>query len=161
MDNEDNYYEGSYDSNEDYNNQNYDSNEDYYPKKNYSSGGKRNFDSSDDNYPRRNSFVSGAAGKGKKQKVNRCFGAENYEEVEPPGKGRDYTLSIAVPASILEETCLLDELRTYVVGQVARAANIFSVDEIVVYDDGCWRKSNSSFSRKKNDELIRKFYSDF
>lgn len=58
----------------------------------------------------------------------------------PKNGGRSYTVSMAVPASILEETCLKDELRTYVIGQLARAANIYSIDEIIVYDDGCWRK---------------------
>ncbi|KAG7174601.1 methyltransferase-like 1 [Homarus americanus] len=65
---------------------------------------------------------------------------DKFVDVPKPNKPRNYTISIAVPASILEETCIKDELRTYVVGQLARAANIYSVDEIVVYDDGCWRK---------------------
>ena len=29
------------------------------------------------------------------------------------------------------------ELRTYLVGQIARAAVIFNVDEIIVYDETC------------------------
>nr|XP_023017553.1 LOW QUALITY PROTEIN: putative methyltransferase C9orf114 homolog [Leptinotarsa decemlineata] len=44
------------------------------------------------------------------------------------------TLSIAVPGSILENAQSL-ELRTYLAGQIARAACIFQVDEIVVFDD--------------------------
>lgn len=78
----------------------------------------------------------------------------DFEEIPKPDKPRKYTISIAVPASILEETCVKDELRTYVVGQVARAANIFSVDEIVVYDDRCWRKTNSSGTSSVSRDLI-------
>ncbi|XP_068206764.1 putative methyltransferase C9orf114 [Palaemon carinicauda] len=59
-----------------------------------------------------------------------------YIKVKKPRQARKYTVSIAVPASILDETSIKDELRTYVVGQLARAAVIYSVDEIVVYDDG-------------------------
>ncbi|CAH1956092.1 unnamed protein product [Acanthoscelides obtectus] len=44
------------------------------------------------------------------------------------------TLSIAVPGSILENAQSL-ELRTYLAGQIARAACIFQADEIVIFDD--------------------------
>lgn len=44
------------------------------------------------------------------------------------------TLSIAVPGSILENAQTA-ELRTYLAGQIARAACIYNVDEIVVFDD--------------------------
>ncbi|PSN52378.1 putative methyltransferase [Blattella germanica] len=44
------------------------------------------------------------------------------------------TLSIAVPGSILENAQSA-ELRTYLAGQIARAAGVFKVDEIVVFDD--------------------------
>lgn len=44
------------------------------------------------------------------------------------------TISIAVPGSILENA-QSPELRTYLAGQIARAACIFQVDEIVVFDD--------------------------
>lgn len=44
------------------------------------------------------------------------------------------TISIAVPGSILENA-QSPELRSYVAGQIARAACIFRVDEVVVYDD--------------------------
>ena len=56
---------------------------------------------------------------------------------------RQYTISIAVPASILQQTCLLEKLKTYVVGQVSRAACIYNVDEIIVYNDNTWRSSNA------------------
>lgn len=44
------------------------------------------------------------------------------------------TLSIAVPGSILENA-QSQELRTYLAGQIARAACIFKVDEVIVFDD--------------------------
>jgi hypothetical protein len=47
---------------------------------------------------------------------------------------RDWTISIALPASILDNA-QSSELRTYLAGQIARAAVIFNVDEIVIYDE--------------------------
>lgn len=44
------------------------------------------------------------------------------------------TLSIAVPGSILENAQSA-ELRTYLAGQIARAACVFKVDEVIVFDD--------------------------
>ncbi|XP_026755355.2 putative methyltransferase C9orf114 [Galleria mellonella] len=44
------------------------------------------------------------------------------------------TISIAVPGSILENAQSA-ELRTYLAGQIARAACVFCVDEVIVYDD--------------------------
>ena len=55
-------------------------------------------------------------------------------------QGRDYTVGLAVAGSILDN-CQTQELRTYLAGQVARAAAIFNVDEIVVFND-----------KKKTDE---------
>lgn len=48
--------------------------------------------------------------------------------------GRQYTISIALPGSILDNAQSL-ELRTYLVGQIARAAVVFSIDEIIVFDE--------------------------
>merc|ERR1719402_2141622 len=44
------------------------------------------------------------------------------------------TLSIAIPGSLLSKVQSA-ELRTYVAGCVARAAAVFNVTEVVVYDD--------------------------
>ncbi|CAH0605854.1 unnamed protein product [Chrysodeixis includens] len=44
------------------------------------------------------------------------------------------TVSIAIPGSILENAQSA-ELRTYLAGQIARAACVFCVDEVIVYDD--------------------------
>ncbi|KAJ0408554.1 hypothetical protein ATCC90586_009575 [Pythium insidiosum] len=49
-------------------------------------------------------------------------------------KGRPYTLSIAIPGSIIDNA-QTKELKTYLAGQIARAAVIFQVDEIIVFDD--------------------------
>lgn len=44
------------------------------------------------------------------------------------------TVSIAVPGSILDNAQSPD-LRTYVAGQIARAACIYKIDEVIVFDD--------------------------
>uniref|UniRef100_A0A069DYS1 Uncharacterized protein n=1 Tax=Panstrongylus megistus TaxID=65343 RepID=A0A069DYS1_9HEMI len=56
------------------------------------------------------------------------------------------TISIALPGSILDSV-QCTELQTYVVGQIARAACIYNVDEIVVFDDTC-----SSIGEKTDEE---------
>jgi hypothetical protein len=43
-------------------------------------------------------------------------------------------LSVAVPGSILDNAQSF-ELRTYLAGQIARAAAIYKVDEIIVFND--------------------------
>ncbi|XP_017066502.1 putative methyltransferase C9orf114 homolog [Drosophila eugracilis] len=55
---------------------------------------------------------------------------------EAQSKNQPYpsTLSIAVPGSILENAQSA-ELRAYVAGQIARAACIFRVNEVIVFDD--------------------------
>ncbi|XP_063209496.1 uncharacterized protein LOC134523914 [Chroicocephalus ridibundus] len=59
--------------------------------------------------------------------------AEKQEE-QKEDKGRHYTLSVALPGSILNNAQSL-ELRTYLAGQIARACAIFCVDEIIVFDE--------------------------
>lgn len=64
------------------------------------------------------------------------------------------TVSIAVPGSILDNA-QSQELRTYLAGQIARAACIFKVDEVIVFDDyGLNTTSNSKRARleETNDE---------
>jgi hypothetical protein len=48
--------------------------------------------------------------------------------------GRDWTVSVALPGSIIANAQTA-ELKTYLAGQVARAAVVFNVDEIVVFTD--------------------------
>ncbi|CAI5504920.1 unnamed protein product [Closterium sp. Naga37s-1] len=55
-------------------------------------------------------------------------------EANEPAGGQRPTVSIAVPGSIIDNTQSL-ERATAVAGQIARAAVIFKVHEIVVYDD--------------------------
>ncbi|XP_026029154.1 putative methyltransferase C9orf114 homolog [Astatotilapia calliptera] len=61
--------------------------------------------------------------------------AEKAEtELSQSKKGRAYTVSLALPGSILDNA-QSPELRTYLAGQIARACVVFSVDEIVVFDE--------------------------
>lgn len=48
--------------------------------------------------------------------------------------GRSYTVSVAVAGSIIDNA-QSPPLKAYLAGQVARAAAIFEVDEVIVYDD--------------------------
>ena len=48
--------------------------------------------------------------------------------------GRHYTVSVAIPGSIVANA-QSRELRTYLMGQVARSLAIFNIDEVVVFDD--------------------------
>jgi hypothetical protein len=77
--------------------------------------------------------------------LNKQLDAEQAEEIEQQTsassyttsqniKGRSYTLSIALPASILRNA-QSKELRTYLAGQIGRAACIFNIDEIIVFND--------------------------
>lgn len=58
-------------------------------------------------------------------------------------RGRMQTVTIALPGSIIENA-QTKELKTYLAGQIARAAVIYQVDEIVVYDDHLGQKSSES-----------------
>lgn len=49
-------------------------------------------------------------------------------------RGRLYTVSIAIPGSVIDNT-QTTELATAVAGQIARTAAIFKIDEVVVIDD--------------------------
>ena len=49
-------------------------------------------------------------------------------------KGRSYSVSVALPGSILDNA-QSPELRSYLAGQIARALAVFNVDEVVVFDD--------------------------
>ena len=48
--------------------------------------------------------------------------------------GAPCTVSIALPGSIVDNAQSV-ELKTYLAGQIARAAVVFRVDEIVVFDE--------------------------
>ncbi|KAI0393761.1 DUF171-domain-containing protein [Xylariaceae sp. FL0594] len=51
-----------------------------------------------------------------------------------PLSGRQWTLSIALPGSVLS-TCRRDDQRTNLVSQIGRALAVFGVDEVVIFDD--------------------------
>jgi hypothetical protein len=57
-------------------------------------------------------------------------------------------LSIALPGSVLSN-CQTRELRTLLVGQIARAATIYHVDEIIVFDDKLGKK-NDNYNNNRN-----------
>ncbi|PVD28812.1 hypothetical protein C0Q70_11407 [Pomacea canaliculata] len=48
--------------------------------------------------------------------------------------GRNFTLSVALPGSILDNA-QSPELRTYLAGQIARAAVVFNIDEVIIFDE--------------------------
>lgn len=60
----------------------------------------------------------------------------NQSEDATPFGGRSWTVSIAVPSSIVDNA-QSPELRSYLVGQIARCLVIYNVDEVVVYDEHC------------------------
>ncbi|XP_073397132.1 putative methyltransferase C9orf114 homolog [Dendrobates tinctorius] len=59
---------------------------------------------------------------------------QQQEEEAWESHGRPYTVSVALPGSIMDNAQSL-ELRTYLAGQIARACAIFCVDEIVIFDE--------------------------
>jgi hypothetical protein len=81
--------------------------------------------------------------------VKRCKAAESSGNFDIR---KFSTLSIAVPGSILENA-QSQELRTYVAGQIARAASIYKVDEIIVYDDKGEITESEKKTLKVNDDL--------
>lgn len=76
------------------------------------------------------------------------------ESVPCRNKPRTTTLSIALPGSVMSN-CQTKELRTQLAGQIARAATIYHVDEIVVFDDKLSRDLKShhfgSFRKRHRD----------
>ncbi|KAI3429714.1 hypothetical protein D9Q98_005799 [Chlorella vulgaris] len=74
-----------------------------------------------------------AAANGSAKKQKHMHAAAEVPDA-PANSGRNYTVSIAVAASCIENAQNL-ELATLLAGQVARAAAIFNVDEVVVLDD--------------------------
>ncbi|KAF2488810.1 DUF171-domain-containing protein [Lophium mytilinum] len=52
-----------------------------------------------------------------------------------PKKGREHTLSIALPGSVISNAQTY-ELKISLAGTIARACAVFSVDEVIIFDDG-------------------------
>lgn len=60
---------------------------------------------------------------------------QEVEVIQTASQSKEFaTISIAVPGSVLENAQSM-ELRTYLAGQIARAACVFKVDEVIVFDD--------------------------
>ncbi|KAK2827542.1 hypothetical protein Q7C36_018468 [Tachysurus vachellii] len=59
---------------------------------------------------------------------------QQSQEEEEKTIGRLYTVSVALPGSVLDNA-QSPELRTYLAGQIARACAVFCVDEVVVFDE--------------------------
>ena len=59
---------------------------------------------------------------------------EKPSAVFRPRNARDWTLTMAIPGSILNNVARHD-MKTLLVGRIARTAAVWCVDEIVVYDD--------------------------
>ncbi|XP_054468383.1 putative methyltransferase C9orf114 homolog [Anoplopoma fimbria] len=68
-----------------------------------------------------------------KQKRKESAESAKHEQSQNE-KGRAYTVSVALPGSVLDNA-QSTELRTYLAGQIARACVVFCVDEIVVFDE--------------------------
>lgn len=66
--------------------------------------------------------------------ANSTSRVENISSKLNNSNGRKYTVAIALPGSILENA-QTPELRTYLAGQIARAAVVFNIDEIIIFDD--------------------------
>lgn len=70
----------------------------------------------------------------KKQQVNEEKKNEDESKEKQQKLKKLSTVSVAVPGSILENA-QSSELRTYLAGQIARAACIFQIDEVIIFDD--------------------------
>ena len=75
-------------------------------------------------------------GASKKRKLEgKGKGRSKSKKQSSSGKrGRKHTVSVALPGSIIANAQTA-ELKTYLCGQVARAAVIFNIDEIIVFSD--------------------------
>lgn len=69
----------------------------------------------------------------KKIESERTEDLSEEEQVEQ-SFGRKWTLSVAIPGSVVK-TAITPELQTVLVGQIARCLAIFQVDEVIVFED--------------------------
>uniref|UniRef100_A0AC35GIE5 Phosphatidylserine decarboxylase n=1 Tax=Panagrolaimus sp. PS1159 TaxID=55785 RepID=A0AC35GIE5_9BILA len=70
------------------------------------------------------------------------------EEIQNYNQRKGYTLSVAVPGSILNNA-QGPELKTYLAGQIARTCAVFCVDEVVIFDE----------TARMTDNQIEAYYS--
>jgi len=69
-----------------------------------------------------------------------------------PKAGRHYTVSVALPASIIDNAPG-GELKALLVGQIARAFTIFSVDEVVLWEDNSAAVTESMDGGEEDDKV--------
>ncbi|KAF0767020.1 Uncharacterized protein FWK35_00003962, partial [Aphis craccivora] len=75
--------------------------------------------------------------------------SDKVDKVKPSKVRQLPTVSIAVPGSILDNA-QSPEFRTYLAGQIARAACIYKIDEIIVFDD-VGEQTNVMVANKKTE----------
>ncbi|KAF2347846.1 putative RNA methyltransferase [Trinorchestia longiramus] len=85
---------------------------------------------------------------------NEPYNSDFYEPMKLSEEGRSHTVSVAIPTSFLAEVCPKKEIRTYVMGQLARSISIFGVDEIVLYNDHCWNESSNANQHNEFLEMM-------
>jgi len=99
-----------------------------------------------------------------KRKHKKPKKAKHENGGEPKGPLELSTISIAVPGSILENA-QSPELRSYLAGQVARAACIFQADEVVIFDDIGVKNTSSTAGTTQidddGDKRVRRCASQF
>ncbi|XP_050538943.1 putative methyltransferase C9orf114 [Daktulosphaira vitifoliae] len=80
---------------------------------------------------------------------NNIEGTLKKKEIKSKKSKELPTISIAVPGSILDNA-QSPEFRTYLAGQIARAACIYKIDEIIVFDD-IGEQTNVMIANKKTE----------
>jgi hypothetical protein len=88
----------------------------------------------DDEAPRNNNNRSNKRRKEHALSLSSHRFGKVMETVPCVNQPRRFTVSVAVPGSIVAN-CQTREQKTQLAGQIARAATIYHVDEIIVYDD--------------------------
>ncbi|KUJ13820.1 DUF171-domain-containing protein [Mollisia scopiformis] len=66
-----------------------------------------------------------------------------------PTKGREWTVSVALPGSIISNA-QTHEQRTSLAGHIARALSVFCVDEMIVFSDGHSHNSNKRYHNRSH-----------
>ncbi|ORX61611.1 DUF171-domain-containing protein [Hesseltinella vesiculosa] len=61
----------------------------------------------------------------------------------PKGRPRNYTVSIAIPCSVIAAAPTLD-LKTILAGQIGRICVISSIDEVIIYNDQAHQKDDAT-----------------
>ncbi|CAL2038109.1 unnamed protein product [Caenorhabditis brenneri] len=82
------------------------------------------------------------------EKIIRAAEEAKKAKVEKVDHTPPFTISIAVPGQFLNNA-QSSELRTYMAGQIARAATLYRVDEIIIYDESC-RMTNEAVNAYYN-----------